>query len=99
MLDLTNRCFYYTFFQILGHFILPAVALFLKFPQLWRIIDKGSVYGISRVSTYFDLISWTHAMCLILHGGNSLQFCTDTGVIAAQHFLIVLLIFEYNKEI
>ena len=92
--DLT--CLQYSFLQLTGMSILVA-AVFLKMPQMTRILRTQSVEGISVFGAYSEVISYVNTCSYARHIQVPLRVYRETIFISIQNVLMVSLIWTFSR--
>ena len=96
--DLDMECVKFTVMKALGYGIILG-AVFLKVPQIQKLLSSGRADGLPAISCYAEFINW---QCTL---GNSLRLAMPFSVygegifINLQNVIIIWLVWQYNRSI
>mmetsp|Transcript_2715 Transcript_2715/g.4614 ORF Transcript_2715/g.4614 Transcript_2715/m.4614 type:complete len:173 (+) Transcript_2715:44-562(+) len=71
----------------------------LKFPQIIKIITSGSVEGLSSISSYIETVMYMQVAAFAISQGIPFSVYGENLIISAQNFIIIFLIWKYNRKI
>ena len=71
----------------------------MKVPQIIKILQSGSVEGISALSYYVETINFLATAALSIHLGLDFWVYGETFVITVQNLIIILMIWSMDKKI
>jgi mannose-P-dolichol utilization defect protein 1 len=76
-----------------------AGAVILKVPQIKKIVDRGSVQGISKSLFYLETLNLLQTAALSMKANIPFSVYGETLIIMAQNIIIILLFWNYDKSI
>lgn len=97
--DLSDQeCLKFTLSKAVGLAIVAGSGI-LKLPQILKILASGSVEGISSVGYYLETDTFMQTAGMSMARGIPFSVYGETLIIMAQNFVIILMIWRYNKAI
>ena len=93
-----SSCLAFSFSKLVGYLII-AGAFGLKLPQINNILKAGSCKGVSATSYYFETLVFLNTLAYSMHLNLSFTVYGETIIILAQNFVVILLIYQYDKTI
>lgn len=96
--DLEPECVKFTVSKGLGYAIILGSTI-LKVPQILKIMASRSVDGIAAFSYYVEVIGYLGTIGNSRRQGLSFSVYGEGVFIEFQNFLIIMLIWNYNKSI
>jgi hypothetical protein len=92
------ECIKFTISKGIGLAIIVGSSI-LKVPQIIKIVSNGSVEGIAAVTYYIETTIFMQTAALAISNGIAFSVYGESLIIMVQNFLIILLIWNYNKSI
>ena len=71
----------------------------LKMPQIVKILQNSSVEGLSQLTLYIETMIFMQTAGLGRFNGLSFTVYGESLIIMVQNYIIILLIWSYNKSI
>ena len=91
-------CVKFTFSKVLGYAIVLGATIY-KVPQIQKLMSSKSAQGLSRVAYYFETIGFIQTLGLSLHMSMDFSVYGDTILIIAQNSIVIILIWQYSKDV
>ena len=83
---------------LLGYLVILASAI-MKLPQLLKILQSGSVNGLSKYSCYFEIFIFFNTLAKAIHIGLTFSVYGDMLLMSIQSGLVILCYFNYDKTV
>lgn len=93
-----KECLKFTISKAVGLAIVAGSGI-LKLPQIIKILANGSVEGISSVGYYIETDTFMQTAGMSMARGIPFSVYGETLIIMAQNFVIISLIWRFNKAI
>ena len=93
-----NRCLQHSATKILGYAVIVACLIF-KLPQMYKIIEVGSVEGMSSFAAVTELLAYLQTMTYARHLGLDFSVYGETLLLSISSAIVLLLIFFYESKI
>ena len=93
-----NECIKFTISKAVGFAIIAGSSI-LKLPQIIKILSNGSVEGISSTGYYIETVIFMQTAGLSIAQNIPFSVYGETLIILVQNFVIILMIWNYNKTI
>ena len=71
----------------------------LKLPQIMKILSSGSVDGISSNGYYLETITFMNTAGFSMANNVPFSVYGESVIITGQNFIVILMIWAYNKSI
>ena len=96
--ELIAECGKFTLNKGISYAIIGGSAIF-KLPQVSKIVNSGSVEGISAIMYYTETIGFVNTSANSMHLNLPFSVYGEALIIIVQNLLITLLIWKYDKNI
>jgi len=91
-------CIKFTISKCIGMAIVVGSGI-LKIPQIVKILQNSSVEGLSQITLYIETTIFMQTAGLGKFSGLSFTVYGESLIIMVQNYIIILLIWSYNKSI
>ena len=99
LLDFSDMdCIKFTITRCIGMAIVVGSGI-LKMPQIVKILQNSSVEGLSQLTLYIETMIFMQTAGLGRFNGLSFTVYGESLIIMVQNYIIILLIWSYNKSI
>lgn len=93
-----QECLKTTISKVIGMAIIVGSGI-VKLPQVVKIMRNGSVQGISAMTYYLETTVYMQTAAQAMSSGLPFSVYGENLIILVQNAMIMLLIFQYNKDI
>ena len=93
-----KTCLQFSFSKLVGYAII-SLSIIYKLPQIIKIVNAGSSKGVTASSYYFETIVFANTLGYSRHLSLPFSVYGETIIILAQNFIVLLLIYKYDKTI
>jgi len=84
--------------KLLGYAIVAASTT-VKLPQILKILEHGSVRGLSVLSFELEVVGYTIALAYCLHGGLPFSAYGELAFLLIQALILVAIIYYYSQPV
>ena len=92
------ECIKFTISKLIGLAIVVGSGI-LKIPQIMKIVSNASVEGLSQLTLYIETTIFMQTAGQGKFSGLSFTVYGESLIIMVQNYIIILLIWVYNKDI
>ncbi|KAL6207891.1 PREDICTED: mannose-P-dolichol utilization defect 1 protein homolog 2 [Fragaria vesca subsp. vesca] len=83
---------------LLGYAIVAASTT-VKLPQILKILENGSIRGLSILSFELELVGYTIALAYCLHGGLPFSAYGELAFLLIQALILVAIMYYYSQPV